>query len=78
MAWQAAQELLGVRRVTPAYGKDWNDRLIYDKHPKQATRLEKNRTLSILWRWYVIAQSLEKTERYLKRIAEVAREVIQG
>ncbi|PSB23128.1 helicase [filamentous cyanobacterium CCP2] len=78
MAWQVVQALPGIKRVTPAYGKDWNDRLIYDKNPKQATRLEKNRTLSILWRWYVIAQSLEKTERYLKRITEVAREVIQG
>jgi hypothetical protein len=38
MAWQVAQELPGVRRVTPAYGKDWNDRLIHDKHPEQTTQ----------------------------------------
>jgi Toprim-like/Protein of unknown function (DUF3991) len=30
MAWRVAQQLPGVRRMTPAYDKDWNERLVYD------------------------------------------------
>jgi 5S rRNA maturation endonuclease (ribonuclease M5) len=79
MAWQVAQELPGVRRVTPAYGKDWNDRLIYDGHLEQAPQSERDRvTLHALWQWYRIAQDTGKSQRYSQRITEVAKAVVQG
>lgn len=79
MAWQVAQELPGVRRVTPACGKDWNDRLIHDGHPEQAPQLERDKqTLNTLWKWHQIAQSLNKSQQYLQRITEVSRAVVQG
>jgi DNA primase len=34
MAWRVAQQLPGVSRMTPAYGKDWNERLVYDGQPE--------------------------------------------
>jgi 5S rRNA maturation endonuclease (ribonuclease M5) len=37
MAWRIAQELPGVRRMKPSYGKDWNERLIYDERYKFST-----------------------------------------
>jgi DNA primase len=79
MAWRVAQELSGVRRVTPAYGKDWNDRLIHDGHPEQAPPAERDKqTLHALWQWYRVVQNLGKSQRYLNRITEVAREVANG
>ncbi|NER26526.1 MAG: DUF3991 domain-containing protein, partial [Symploca sp. SIO1C4] len=33
MAWRLAQELPGVSRVSPAYGKDWNERLLMEGKP---------------------------------------------
>lgn len=79
MAWQVAQDLPGIKRVTPAYGKDWNDRLIYDGHPEQAPQLERDKqTLNTLWKWHQIAQSLDKSQQYLQRITEVSRAVVQG
>ncbi len=34
MAWRVAAEVLGVRRMVPAAGKDWNDRLLAELQPE--------------------------------------------
>jgi hypothetical protein len=79
MAWRVAQQLPGVKRLTPAYGKDWNDRLVYDGHPEQATHPERDKQmLHALWQWHQAARDLGKSENYLSRITEVARKFVQG
>jgi hypothetical protein len=79
MAWCIAQELPGVGRITPAYGKDWNERLVYDGQPEQGTQPEWDKqTLDALWRWHRVAQQLGKSPNYLSRITEVARDVVKG
>ncbi len=79
MAWRVAQQLPGVKRLTPAYGKDWNERLVQDGHPEQATRPDRDKQLlHSLWHWHQVARELGKSENYLSRITEVAREVARG
>jgi DNA primase len=79
MAWRVAQQLPGVKRLTPAYGKDWNERLVQDGHPEQATRPERDKQLlQSLWQWHQAAREVGKSENYLSRITEVAREVVRG
>jgi hypothetical protein len=79
MAWRVAQQLPGVKRLTPAYGKDWNERLVQDGHPERATRPERDKQLlHSLWHWHQVAQALGKSENYLSRITEVARDVVRG
>jgi hypothetical protein len=79
MAWRVAQQLPGVSRMTPAYGKDWNERLVYDGQPEQARQPERDRQmLKALWRWHQVAKALDKSGKYLSRITEVAREVNRG
>ena len=79
MAWQIAQQLSGVSRMTPAYGKDWNERLVCDGQPEQANLSDLDKpTLRSLWQWYQAARLLSKSEAYLSRITEVARAALQG
>jgi hypothetical protein len=79
MAWRVAQQLPGVSRMTPAYGKDWNERLVYDGQREQARQPERDRQmLKALWRWHQVAKVLDKSGKYLSRITEVAREVNRG
>jgi hypothetical protein len=78
-AWRVAPQLPGVKRLTPAYGKDWNERLVSDGHPEQATQPDRDQhLLHSLWHWHQAARDLGKTEPYLHRITEVAREFVQG
>ncbi|MBD2098862.1 toprim domain-containing protein [Trichocoleus sp. FACHB-591] len=81
MAWRVAQQLRGVRRMAPAYGKDWNDRLLgeqqpQDRKPAVSARGDKQ-TLHSLWQWYRVASELGHSQNYLTRISEVARDVVE-
>lgn len=77
MAWRIAEQLSGIRRVTPAVGKDWNERLLAEGEPRKLPDPQKQ-TLKALWHWYRGAAALGKSPQYLCRIAEVAREFLQG
>ncbi len=77
IAWRVAQQVIGVYRMVPAYGKDWNDRLLQDGHLDRLPSVENQRQSDLLWKWYRSAQRLGKSPGYLKRITEVAREAIQ-
>lgn len=49
MAWRVAQQIPGVKRMTPAYGKDWNERLVYGEQPEKANQPERDKqTLQLL------------------------------
>ncbi|MCG8366677.1 MAG: strawberry notch C-terminal domain-containing protein [Pseudanabaenales cyanobacterium] len=79
-AWRVAEQLPGVRRVTPAVGKDWNERLLAEgEAARQAPQddLDKQ-TLKSLWRWYQAAHYIGKSPQYLARITEVARDFVKG
>jgi DNA primase len=79
MAWRIAQQLPGVSRMTPAYGKDWNERLVNDGYPDQARPSELDKqTMRSLWQWHQAAKRLGQSAAYLSRITEVARAVLQG
>jgi hypothetical protein len=79
MAWRVAQQLPGVRRLTPAYGKDWNERLIWDGHPEMTTQPGQNKQMfHDLWQWHQVARKFGKSENYLNRITEVARKCNRG
>jgi hypothetical protein len=78
-AWRVAQELPGVRRITPAYGEDWNERLVWDGQPQQAPQVERDKqALNGLWKWHRVAHEIGRSSDYVRRITEVAREVVQG
>jgi Toprim-like/Protein of unknown function (DUF3991) len=79
MAWRIAQQLPRVSRMTPTYGRDWNERLVYDGQPDQARPSESDKqTLRSLWQWHRAAKRLGQSAAYLSRITEVARAVLQG
>ncbi|BAU15915.1 helicase domain protein (plasmid) [Leptolyngbya sp. NIES-3755] len=82
MAWRIAEMLPGITRMTPAQGKDWNDRLLIEHHSEQAKTGEYERgdkeTLRSLWKWHRVAGELGRSPAYLKRITEVARAVVDG
>ncbi|MEO0825343.1 MAG: strawberry notch C-terminal domain-containing protein [Cyanobacteria bacterium J06642_9] len=79
MAWRVAEQLPGVRRVTPAVGKDWNERLLAEGCSiKNATADLNKQRLKALWHWYRAAHALGKSPQYLARITVVAREVLGG
>jgi len=79
MAWRVAQQLPGVSRITPAYGKDWNERLVCDGQPERASQPQQDReTLKQLWQWHQVAQVLGKPASYVDRITEVARNFNRG
>jgi aspartate carbamoyltransferase catalytic subunit len=76
-----------VNRLTPAYGKDWNERLVHNGHPEQANQPERDKPMTrvsfrdvtrTLWQWYSAAQRLGRSAGYLSRITEVAREFTKG
>ncbi|NEQ44349.1 MAG: hypothetical protein F6K00_12655 [Leptolyngbya sp. SIOISBB] len=71
-----AQQFPGVERLTPDQGKDWNERLVHlqGRDAKRQRRVDLGR----LWRWYGAAHVLGRSEGYLSRITEVAREVVGG
>ena len=87
-AWRVAEQLPGVRRVTPAVGKDWNERLLAEgKSAEQYSKGEATprsrgdpdkQTLKSLWRWHQAAHCIGKSPQYLARITEVAREFVKG
>ena len=79
MAWRVAEQLPGVERLMPKHGKDWNERLIQSKDsastcPPMANNAEMNQ----LWQWHLTAKRLGKPDAYLRRITEVARDVVKG
>jgi DNA primase len=79
MSWRAAQELPGARRVVPDYGKDWNERLVWDGQPEKASQPgQEQQTWKELWQWHRVAHEVGRSPGYLQRITEVAREVVQG
>jgi hypothetical protein len=78
MSWRVAQELPGARRITPAYGKDWNERLIWDGQPENAPQPERDEQMGELWQWHRAAHEVGRAVGYLQRITEVARGVVQG
>ncbi|KAM3099279.1 toprim domain-containing protein [Phormidesmis sp. 146-12] len=82
MAWRIAEVLPGITRMSPAQGKDWNDRLMVEHHPERASvgnyeRGDKD-TLRSLWKWHRVAGELGRSDIYLKRITEVARAFVEG
>ncbi|NEZ55407.1 strawberry notch C-terminal domain-containing protein [Adonisia turfae] len=79
MAWRVAAQVPGVRRLQPAYGKDWNERLVNHGQPEQVQQTELDRgQLQPLWQWHQTAWKLGRSEKYLTRIAEVATDVLKG
>ena len=79
MAWQVAQALPGVRRIMPAYGKDWNERLVWDGQPERANQPAWDKPMvRSLWRWLQAAEQMGRSAGYLQRIVEVAKERING
>jgi DNA primase len=78
MAWRVAEALPGLRRMVPAIGKDWNDRLLAEQGlaPKEAQTDRQG--FKALWKWHRVAAEKGHPAAYLKRIAEVARDVVDG
>jgi hypothetical protein len=80
MAWRVAAEVPGMKRMIPAVGKDWNERLLVERqgvHPTEQNRGDKE-TLRSLWKWHQTAAALGRQDRYLQRITEVAIAVVNG
>ena len=79
MAWRVAEAVPGVQRMVPAVGKDWNERLLArgQMEQEQLDRGDKQ-TLQALWKWHRVAREAGKSDKYLSRIAVVAREVVEG
>ena len=79
MAWRLAQQLPGVRRLTPIQSKDWNERLMHPESLEKVAQQTANQAqMKQLWQWHLAAKILRRPEAYLKRITEVARETIKG
>jgi C-terminal domain on Strawberry notch homologue/Toprim-like/P-loop containing NTP hydrolase pore-1/Protein of unknown function (DUF3991)/MutS domain I len=82
LAWRVAEAVPGVQRMVPSVGKDWNERLVAEQHPAQVRPALVERgdqpTLQTLWKWHRVARDEGKSEKYLRRITEVAREVVDG
>jgi hypothetical protein len=80
MAWRVAAEVPGMKRMIPAVGKDWNERLLVERqgiHPTEQNRGDKE-TLRSLWKWHQTATALGRQDRYLQRITEVAIAFVNG
>ncbi len=82
MAWRVAQAVPGVQRMIPAYGKDWNERLLAARLPERewpgGDELGDRQQLRSLWQWHRAAKELGHRDDYLARITAVAREVVDG
>jgi hypothetical protein len=73
MAWRVAQKLPGAERLLPTTGKDWNDQLADNRQT-----VSQKDELATLWKWHQSAFSIEHSEQYLNRIAEVAISYVKG
>ena len=73
IAWRVASQLSGVSRLYPNRGKDWNEQLVGNT---QLCSIDSN--FAELWKWYAAARSLNRPEKYLKRVAEVATAFVKG
>jgi C-terminal domain on Strawberry notch homologue/P-loop containing NTP hydrolase pore-1/Toprim-like/Protein of unknown function (DUF3991)/MutS domain I len=79
MAWRVAAAVPGVKRMVPAVGKDWNDRLLAERHPDRVVPKSPDRqTFKALWKWHRVAAEVGHSAAYLARITEVARDVVDG
>jgi DNA primase len=79
MAWRVAEAVPGVKRMVPAVGKDWNDRLLAERHPDRVVPKSPDRqTFKALWKWHRVAAEVGHSAAYLTRITEVARDVVDG
>jgi C-terminal domain on Strawberry notch homologue/Toprim-like/Protein of unknown function (DUF3991)/P-loop containing NTP hydrolase pore-1/MutS domain I len=78
MAWRVAEAVPGVRRMVPAVGKDWNDRLLAEQGVEPKAAQTDRQTFKALWKWHRVAAEKGHPEAYLKRIAAVARDVVDG
>jgi Toprim-like/Protein of unknown function (DUF3991) len=82
LAWRVAQAVPGVQRLIPAYGKDWNERLLAQHLPEPQRGAGHDRgdpqLLRSLWQWHRVAKELGHRDGYLVRITEVAREAVKG
>jgi DNA primase len=78
MAWRVAEAVPGVRRMVPAVGKDWNDRLLAEQGVKPKEGQTDRQAFKALWKWHRVAAEIGRPEAYLKRIAAVARDVVDG
>jgi DNA primase len=78
MAWRVAEAVPGVRRMVPAVGKDWNDRLLAEQGVVPKEGQTDRQAFKALWKWHRVAAEKGHPEAYLKRIAAVARDVVDG
>ncbi len=78
MAWRVAEVVPGVRRMVPAVGKDWNDRLLAEQGVEPKEGAIDRQAFKALWKWHRVAAEKGRPEAYLKRIAAVARDVVEG
>ncbi|MEL7359727.1 MAG: strawberry notch C-terminal domain-containing protein [Cyanobacteria bacterium J06560_6] len=73
IAWRVARQLYEVSRLYPNKGKDWNEQLV---GRTQSCSADSNS--AELWKWHAAARTLNRPEKYLKRIAEVAVAFVKG
>lgn len=80
MAWRLAESLPGLERMGPVTGKDWNALLqgVALDPVQNQQNVQAAQPLGQLWEWHAAATALRKPHNYLRRITEVAREVING
>jgi DNA primase len=78
MAWRIAEQLPGVERLMPKHGKDWNERLMRSKNSENSPHYAHNAEMNQLWQWHLTAKQLDRPDAYLRRITEVARDVVKG
>jgi hypothetical protein len=78
MAWRVAEAVPGVRRMVPAIGKDWNDRLLAEQGVAPKEGQTDRQAFKALWKWHRVAAEKGRPADYLKRIAAVARDVVDG
>jgi DNA primase len=78
MAWRIAEQLPGVERLMPKYGKDWNERLMHSENSENSPHYARNAEMNQLWQWHLTAKRLGKPDAYLRRITEVARDTVKG
>jgi hypothetical protein len=62
----------------PAVGKDWNDRLLAEQGVQPKEVQIDRQAFKALWKWHRVAAEKGHPAAYLKRIAAVARDVVDG
>ncbi|MBE7383715.1 MAG: hypothetical protein F6J95_020140 [Leptolyngbya sp. SIO1E4] len=78
MAWRIAEQVPGVERLMPKHGKDWNERLMHSESSENSPPYAHNAEMNQLWQWHLTAKRLGKSDAYLRRITEVARDTVKG